>query len=63
MHKQDLGFIYNNKYLDKFFLKGLMVFEHHPKIEEDSLELITEDQGRFGDMAIGSSLRFVTTDI
>jgi len=31
----DLQFIYNNQYLDSFFLKGLVVFEHdHTQISE-----------------------------
>jgi hypothetical protein len=62
--KFDLKFIYNNKYLDSFFLKGLMVFKHQG-LDEATQELATPGDGekRLGDMAVGASLRFVTTSI
>jgi len=62
--KFDLKFIYNNKYLDSFFLKGLMVFKHQG-LDEVTQELAIpgEQEKRLGDMAVGSSLRFVTTNI
>lgn len=60
----DLKFIYNNKYLDSFFLKSLMVFKQQ-EIDEESREILSSDdeERMLGDMAIGASIRFVTTNI
>lgn len=57
----DIEIIYNNQYLDSFFLKALMIIDHShsTSLHPDSFQL---SERRYGDMSIGATFRFVTTD-
>ena len=56
--KMDIKIIYNNVWLDSFFLKSMMIYDH-----VDTKGNTTTSTNHYGDVVIGSSFRFVTTKL
>lgn len=53
-----LKLIYNNVWLDSFFLKSMMVYDH---TQHTNRPLRTTFKPHYGDLVVGSSFRFVAT--
>lgn len=57
--KMDIKFILNNVWLDSFFLKAIMINEHMGDISGAH----SEHSQHYGDIVIGATFRFVTTNL
>ena len=53
----DIKIIYNNVYLDSFFLKSMMIYDNTANKNATSVK------NHYGDVVIGSTFRFVTTKL
>jgi hypothetical protein len=51
----DIKIIYNNVWIDNFFLKSMMMYDHNGRNSSQT--------NHYGDTVIGSSFRFILTKL